>query len=168
VAAGTVGERGVGGSLMSWAPSGRRSVSGETDYLLGGTGRRSVQAGGIQTRGRFPRLHEVSQDPEDLGGLGDHGDDLHGAVTAGADQRVSVVNLLDEPGPCGAALLGRDGQLGWRLFGGTDMDGGLGLMVALPSLRSEADQVGLARPPSRRASAPAGPGVPRVREEYSP
>jgi hypothetical protein len=46
--------------------------------------------------------------------------------------------------------------LGWRV------------VLLLAALRGKADQVGLARPPSRRARAPAGPGVPRDREEYKP
>jgi hypothetical protein len=78
----------------------------------------------------------VSQDLEHLSGIDDDGDDLHGTVTTRADQRVRVVNLLDESRPCGATLLGRDGQLDWRLFGGTYMNGGLPLMVALPPLGS--------------------------------
>ena len=36
-------------------------------------------------------------------------------------------------------------------------------MVALPTLGSQTDQMGLAGPPSRRACAPAGQGVPRAR-----
>jgi hypothetical protein len=104
----------------------------ETDYPLGETAGRSVEAGGIQTgRGRA-YFDEVSQDLEHLRGVGavarpridDDGDDLHGAVTASATERVRVVDLLDQPCPCGAALLGRDGQLAWRLFGGTYMSGG--------------------------------------------
>ena len=100
----------------------------------------------IQTRRRFARFHPMPQDFEDLGGVGDDGDEPHGAVTATANQRVRVVDLLDQACPCGAALLGRDGQLGWRLLGGTDMNAGLPLMVALPPLGSEADQVRLTGP----------------------
>ena len=138
----------------------------ETDYPLGEAAGRSVEAGGIQTgRGRA-FLDEVSQDLEHLRGIDDDGDDLHGTVTASATERVRLVDLLDESRPCGATLLGRDGQLDWRLFGGTYMNGGLPLMVALPPLGSEANQVGLTEPPSRRASAPAE--VPRAREEYRP
>jgi len=44
------------------------------------------------------------------------------------------VDLLDQASPCGAALLGRDGQLAWRLFGGTCMNGETPRMVALPPL----------------------------------
>jgi len=62
-------------------------------------------------------------------------------------------NLLDQPCPCGAALLGRDGQLGLWLLGGADMDGWLRLMVALPPLGSEEKQVWLTEPPSRSAVA---------------
>jgi hypothetical protein len=95
----------------------------------------------------------VHEDLEHLGGIGDDGDELHGTVTTRADQRVRVVDLPDQACPCGAALPGRDGQLGWRLLGGTDTDGGLRLMVGFPPLGSEANQVGLTEPPSRRASA---------------
>ena len=41
----------------------------------------SVQAGGIQTGGWLACLDEVSQDLEDLRGVGDHGDNLHRVVT---------------------------------------------------------------------------------------
>jgi hypothetical protein len=87
-----------------------------------------------------------------------------GLPQAGAWE-VRFVDLLDQAGPAsrrflrngcrpwgGAALFGGYGQLGLRLFGWTDAEGWLGL----------------AGPPSRRASAPAGLGVPRAREEYRP
>ena len=118
----------------------------ETDYPLGEVAGRSEEAGGIKTGGRPLCLHEVHEDLEHLRGIDDDGDDLHWAVTASATERVSLVDLLDQPCPCGAALLGRDGQFGWRLLGGTDTDGGLPLMVAPPSLGSEAKQVGLSEP----------------------
>jgi len=41
----------------------------------------------MEARRRFARFHDMPEDTEDLRELGDHGDDLHGAVTAGADQR---------------------------------------------------------------------------------
>jgi hypothetical protein len=88
----------------------------------------------------------VHEDLEHLRGVGDDGDDLHGAVTAGADQRVRVVDLLDESRPCGAALSRGDGELGLGLVRRADMDGWLPLMIALPPLGSEAKQVWLTEP----------------------
>ena len=154
--------------------------SGGTDYPPGDTEMRSVQGGGIHTGGWLTCLDEVSQDLEDLRGVGDDGDNLHGFVTTRAAQGalaglrpaaalgIRFVDLLDQAGPCGAALLGRHRELGLRLLGRPDADGWLGWMVALPALGSEADEVRAARQPSRRASAPVGPGVPRAREEYNP
>ena len=74
-------------------------------------------------------------------GVGDHGDDFHGLVTTRAAQGVRLVDLLDQAGPCGAALPGRHRQLWQRLVGRTDAGGWLGLMVALPTLGSEAEEV---------------------------
>jgi hypothetical protein len=141
----------------------------------------SVPGSGIQTGEWRAFLDEVSQDLEDLRGVGDHGDDLHGLAASRAAQGVRFVDLLDQAGPAssrflrngcrpwgGAALFGGYGQLGLRLLGWTDAEGWLGWMVALPALGSRTDEVGLAGPPSRRASAPVGLGVPRAREEYRP
>ena len=55
--------------------------SGGTDYPLGDTEMRAVQGGGIQTGRWLACIDEVSQDLEDLRGVGDHGDDLHRVVT---------------------------------------------------------------------------------------
>ena len=142
---------------------------------------RSVQGCGIQTGGWGAFLDEVWQDLEDLHGVGDHGDDLHGLVASRAAQWVGFIDFLDHARPAsrrflrngcrpwgGAARFGRYGQLGLRLLGRADAEGWLGLMVALPPFGSEAHEVRLTRPPSRRARAPAGPGVPRAREEYRP
>jgi hypothetical protein len=118
----------------------------KTDRALGEGARRSAEGGRVQTGGRFPCLDEVLEDPEDLRRIRDDGDDLHGAVTAVTAERVGVVDLLYQACPCGAALLARDGQLGLVLLGRADMDRRLRLVVALPSLRSEADEVRLARP----------------------
>jgi len=144
------------------------SSGGGKDHPLGDTEMGSVQGGGIETGGWRAFPDEVSQDLEDLRGVGDHGDDFHGLVTTRAAQGVRLVDLLDQAGPCGAALPGRHRQLWLRLVGRTDAGGWLGLMVALPTLGSEAEEVRATGPPSRRASAPAGQGVPRVREEYNP
>ena len=101
----------------------------------------SVQGGGIETGGWRAFPDEVSQDLEDLRGVGDHGDDFHGLVTTRAAQGVRLVDLLDQAGPCGAALPGRHRQLWLRLVGRTDAGGWLGLMVALPTLGSDAEEV---------------------------
>ena len=101
----------------------------------------SVQGGGIETGGWRAFPDEVSQDFEDLRGVGDHGDDFHGLVTTRAAQGVRLVDLLDQAGPCGAALPGRHRQLWLRLIGRTDAGGWLGLMIALPTLGSEAEEV---------------------------
>ena len=66
----------------------------------GGKGR-SVQGCGIQTGGWRAFLDEVSQDLEDLHGVGDHGDDLHGLVASRAAQRVHFIDLLDQASKCG-------------------------------------------------------------------
>ena len=126
---------------------------GETDRPLGEAHMSSVQGSGIETGGRRAFLDEVSQDLEDLRGVGDHGDDFHGLVTTRAAQGVRLVDLLDQAGPCGAALPGRHRQLWQRLVGRTDAGRWLGLMVALPTLGSEAEEVRATGPPSRRASA---------------
>ena len=57
---------------------------GGADYPLGDKEMGSVQAGGIQTGGWLACLDEVSQDLEELRGVGDHGNDLHGVVTTRA------------------------------------------------------------------------------------
>jgi hypothetical protein len=59
---------------------------------------------------------------------------------------VRVVDLLDQTSPGGAAVLGRHGELRRGLLWRADAQGWLGLMVAPPSLGSEADEVGLAGP----------------------
>ena len=68
-----------------------------------------VQGSGIETGGWRPFLDEVSQDLEDLCGVGDHGDDFHGVVTARAAQGVRIIDLPDQAGPRGATL-----ELMWR------------------------------------------------------
>ena len=111
----------------------------------------SVQGGETGGWRAFP--DEVSQDLEDLRGVGDHGDDFHGLVTTRAAQGVRLVDLLDQAGPCGAALPGRHRQLWLRLVGRTDAGGWLGLMVALPTVGSEAEEVRATGP---RATSPRG------------
>jgi hypothetical protein len=71
----------------------------------------------------------MPEDTQNLRGIGDDGDDLHGAATPGADRRVDVVDLLDEPSPCGAALFGGDRELGLRFLRRADAQGWLRLVV---------------------------------------
>ena len=61
----------------------RASCAGSrgTEYPLGDKEMGSVQGGGIQTGGWLACLDEVSQDLEDLRGVGDHGDNLHRVAT---------------------------------------------------------------------------------------
>jgi hypothetical protein len=65
--------------------------SGGTDYPPGDTEMRSVQGGGIHTGGWLACLDEVSQDLENLRGVGDDGDNLHGFVTTRAAQGAPAV-----------------------------------------------------------------------------
>jgi len=127
--------------------------SGGTDSPLGDTEMGSVQGAGIQTRGWFAYLEEVSQDLENLRGVGDHSDDFHGFVTTRAGQGIRLVDFLDQAGPCGAALLDRHRELGLRLVGRTDAERWLGWVVALPALGSEAEEVRAAGP---SAASPRG------------
>jgi len=68
---------------------------GETDHPHGDAQRGSVQGSGIQTGRRGAFVDEVSQELEDLRGVGDHGDDLHGLVASRAAQGVRFIDLLD-------------------------------------------------------------------------
>ena len=126
---------------------------GETDHPRGEAHMGSVQGSGIQTGGWRAFPDEVSQDLEDLRAVGDHGDDFHGFVTTRAAQGVCLVDLLDQAGPRGAALLGRHRQVGLRLCGRTDAEGWSGWMVALPALGSKAEEVRATGP---RAASPRG------------
>ena len=80
----------VGTCRRSWSAAGRRCGipvqwwRQTTPWEAAG---RSEEAGGIQTGGRPLCLHEVHEDLEHLRGIGDDGDDLHGAVTASATER---------------------------------------------------------------------------------
>ena len=117
---------------------------------------RSVQGGGIQTRGWFTGLDEVSQDPEDLGGVGDDRDESHRLVTARAAQRIRIVDLLDQSSPRGplrgpwawmvaarpswpggAGLLLGDGQVRLLLVGLAEVGGGLQGVLLFPALGGE-------------------------------
>jgi hypothetical protein len=96
---------------------------GEADYPLGDTEMGLVQGSGIKTGGWRAFLDEVSQDLEDLRGVGDYGDDLHGFVTTRAVEGIRLIDFLDQAGPCGAALFSGYGQLGLRLLWWTDAEG---------------------------------------------
>ena len=71
---------------------------GETDHPHGDAQRGSVQGSGIQTGRRGAFVDEVSQDLEDLRGVGDHGDDLHGLVASRAAQGALAGWRLLPPG----------------------------------------------------------------------
>jgi len=71
---------------------------GETDHPLGDTEMGSVQGSGIQTGGWGAFLDEVWQDLEDLRGVGDHGDDLHGLVASRTAQGAPAGWRLLPPG----------------------------------------------------------------------
>ena len=62
-------------------------AGGETDCPLGDKEMGSIQGGEIQTGGWRAFLDEVSQDLEDLRGVGDHSENFHGFVTTRAAQR---------------------------------------------------------------------------------
>jgi len=140
------------------ADGGACAARGRTDYRswTGGVGR-SVEGGGIQTGGWSAGLDEVSQDLEELRGVGDDGDDFHRFVATRTAQRIRIVDLLDKASPCGplrgpwawmivarsswpgrAALLGRHGELALPLLGRADAERGFGGMVALPAPRRPA------------------------------
>ena len=65
----------------------------------------SVQGSGIQTGGWRAFLDEVSQDLEDLRGVGDHGDDLHGLVTTRAARGAPAGWRLLPPGRSASQIL---------------------------------------------------------------
>ena len=79
-----------GGRKQTVAPCVGR---GETDHPRGEAHMGSVQGSGIETGGWRAFLDEMSQDLEDLRGVGDHGDDFHGFVTARAAQGVRIIDL---------------------------------------------------------------------------
>ncbi len=103
----------------------------------------SVQGSGIQTGGWRAFLDEVSQDLEDLRGVGDYGNDLHGFVTTRAGQGAPAVRFA--------------ARSGW--------------MVALPALGSEAEEVRATGPhaASPRGVQPvrAYESASRIRQETS-
>ena len=101
--AGSAARIGVSGNGLWWKLQGQREVMrsqgisvsahrrwthawgrGEADHPLGDTEMGSVRGSGIQTGGWRAILDEVSQDLEDLRGVGDHGDDLHELVASRA------------------------------------------------------------------------------------
>jgi hypothetical protein len=85
---------------------------GEPADCRGGFG--SEQKAGIEAGRRPVGLDEVAQDLANLGRIGDDGYKLHLGSTTGADQRIYLVHLCDQPGLCGAADARRDGErLGW-------------------------------------------------------
>ena len=86
-----------------------RGARGDTGHPLGDAEMGSVQGSGIQTGGWRAILDEVGQDLEDLRGVGDHGDDLHGLVTTRAAQGAPAVcfaDLVDQAGPASRRFFG--------------------------------------------------------------
>ena len=122
----------------------------------------------MQPRWGRASLDEVAQDPENLLGIGNDGKDPHLGTATGTAQGVNFVYLCEQSRPGGAGLVERHGLIRGVLGGSAEAQSRLPLVVLLPPLWSQAGKVGLAGPPSRRASAAAGLGVPREREEYNP
>ena len=52
-------------------------------------------------------LDEMAEDPLDLRGVCDDGENAHAVSTVRTDERIDAVDLCDKPGPCGggAAIL---------------------------------------------------------------
>jgi len=71
----------------------------------------SAQGSGVKARGSRSGLDEVVEDSQDLLGIGDNGEDPHLGTTAGAAQRVNLVNLCEQSCPGGAGLLDRHGLI---------------------------------------------------------
>ncbi len=99
---------------------------GRTGPQGGGRGEESVQRRGVQTGWSLAGLDEMSQDLEDLLGVCDDGKHLHRFAASRADQRIRVVDPLDQPSPGGTALLGRHGAIGLVIVGCTDANGKVG------------------------------------------
>jgi hypothetical protein len=101
----------------------------------------SVQRRRVQVGWRLCDLDEMPQALEDLRGLCDDGEHLHGFATPRASQRIRLVDLLDQPSPVGTTLLGRYSAFELLLVGETEADARLEWMVALPALWREAEDV---------------------------
>lgn len=88
--AGPTARTGVARGGLWRKPLGERDVvrSQGTWWCPGG-----AQAGGMETGGWRTFPDEVSQDVEDLRGVGDHGDDFHGLVTTRATQGAPAVRV---------------------------------------------------------------------------
>jgi len=106
----------------------------------------SAQGSGVKARGSRSGLDEVVEDSQDLLGIGDNGEDPHLGTTAGAAQRVNLVNLCEQSCPGGAGLLDRHGLIQGARGGRSEAQSRLRLVVLLPPLWSQAGKVGLAGP----------------------
>jgi len=76
----------------------------------------SVQQRSVQARRRAPYLNPMAQDLPHLG-VGDNGQHPHFRSTSRANQRINLVDLGDQPRPCGARGSfgeGARGRLGFR------------------------------------------------------
>ncbi len=106
--------------------------------------RLSITRNEIQPRRGSADLHQMPQDLANFLRLGDHGKNPHLGGTPRTDQWVHFVNLGNEPGPGGAAFLGRDRT--WRFFRAVSHRLGSLLAFGLPAGRSEAEEMGHIRP----------------------
>ena len=105
--------------------------------------KRSVQRAGVKPGWSSAYLEEVAQDLAYLRWIGDERDELHLGSTMGTDQRIDLVDLCNQSGPCRAA-----GTLRHRPRRGSLGVGGqlLGMRV-FPGWRGDTRYVGPALPP---------------------
>ena len=76
-------------------------------------------------------------------------------------RRILTIDFVrEQSGPSGAGLSGGHGLTRRVLLGWAEAQSRLRMVVLLPALWSEAEEIGFAKPPSRRVSAPAGQGLP--------
>ena len=81
----------------------------------------------------------MREDSPDLLGIGDEGEDPHLGSTAQAAQRIDFVDLCEQPCPSSTGLHGGHGQIGPVLVDLAEAEGGLLLVLRLPSFWSQAE-----------------------------
>jgi hypothetical protein len=91
-------------------------------------------------------LDEVAEDPEDLLGIGNDGEDPHLGTAVGTAQGVNFVHFCEQPCPGGAGFLDRHGLIHGVLGGCAEAQSRLPLVVHLPPFWSQAGKVGRAGP----------------------